>query len=747
MSGEWIYQDTQFQVNMPGLFSATAKQTTGDKTKFDLTDIVPENKTYPVKEEGSTLSVTPLTWPDGTVFALQMGLYLEFDNLMFPYLSYDFSPVFISTADGSGYYEDAFTHMAENQFEGFGDYQIQIMLMPPTTPTPTPTTPPPPLEVPDWLKNEQTIHLMDINLFSAPLTKSGDKLDFKYSFSEAHVVKNISLFILDGSSKDALKAKLLIEYKSQHEGETPSDGDILTLRALPDGRFKGMYDDSPIYLMPNYPLVSVVAGEKGSNGTKIGTLKETRFWALTDIAADWEGNIYATDGGNTQIFKVDFNHDNVTTVAGQQQTRGDQDGAADKALFNVPVSITLDADNLYVGDCYNEKIRRVEGFNTASPKVSTLAANSLDPLLLGLAIDKQTNNLYAGSRRHVYKLNLSDGTPTLWVSQTNESNPKILLEDDFTDVVADSHGNVYISARSGYIYKIDVAQDKQVDKVQLPTQAGEAVSLVMDGNDNIYVLTPQGDLHKLEAKNNLTYSGVVVPAGQLDVVQSGHKPTGHVEFAGMAIDRENNIYVSAYEAIYKVVLVPEIQDYADQIAHNIVPDKAPPEIPTPPDVPPPSPQDQIGSRLTADERDKVLAAHNQARDAEKAGIPPLQWDLGLAKKAQEWADYLAKNDLFEHRSLEDRKRSGTYMGENLYMNSAPIGDVTEPVTLWANEKTWYKYATIECKAPPDQACGHYTQVVWRNTTHVGCARATSKHGDYWVCNYSPGGNYKDQKPF
>jgi len=51
-------------------------------------------------------------------------------------------------------------------------------------------------------------------------------------------------------------------------------------------------------------------------------------------------------------------------------------------------------------------------------------------------------------------------------------------------------------------------------------------------------------------------------------------------------------------------------------------------------------------------------------------------------------------------------------------------------------------------------CGHYTQVVWAKTRHVGCAiqdcsplTGAFSQGTYLVCNYGPAGNYVGQKPF
>ena len=38
--------------------------------------------------------------------------------------------------------------------------------------------------------------------------------------------------------------------------------------------------------------------------------------------------------------------------------------------------------------------------------------------------------------------------------------------------------------------------------------------------------------------------------------------------------------------------------------------------------------------------------------------------------------------------------------------------------------------------------GHYTQVIWRATSEVGCAEATSADEDILVCRYTEAGNIK-----
>ncbi|GJR48205.1 ribonuclease H-like domain-containing protein [Tanacetum coccineum] len=45
---------------------------------------------------------------------------------------------------------------------------------------------------------------------------------------------------------------------------------------------------------------------------------------------------------------------------------------------------------------------------------------------------------------------------------------------------------------------------------------------------------------------------------------------------------------------------------------------------------------------------------------------------------------------------------------------------TAAVNLWVAEKTYYNYTTSTCAT--GKVCGHYTQVVWRKSTELGCAR-------------------------
>lgn len=134
---------------------------------------------------------------------------------------------------------------------------------------------------------------------------------------------------------------------------------------------------------------------------------------------------------------------------------------------------------------------------------------------------------------------------------------------------------------------------------------------------------------------------------------------------------------------------------------------------------------------------EMVAAHNKWRSM--VGVAGLTYSTSLAASAQAWADQLkTKGNCMQH--------SGTPgVGENLYWGTwTPTS--ADVVDMWASEKAYYDYATNSCAS--GQICGHYTQVVWRNTTSVGCGvAACTSGGEVWVCQYSPAGNYMGQKPY
>lgn len=124
-------------------------------------------------------------------------------------------------------------------------------------------------------------------------------------------------------------------------------------------------------------------------------------------------------------------------------------------------------------------------------------------------------------------------------------------------------------------------------------------------------------------------------------------------------------------------------------------------------------------------------AHNRARARHCAR--PLSWSSRLAQVAQRWANALRDRGCqFGH--------SGGSFGENLAAGTSGTLDPESVVKMWYDEVGQYRF--------PDggfsMQTGHFTQLVWRGTTEVGCGRSQCKGMDIFVCEYNPPGNWEGQ---
>ncbi|XP_054934338.1 Golgi-associated plant pathogenesis-related protein 1-like [Dermacentor andersoni] len=125
--------------------------------------------------------------------------------------------------------------------------------------------------------------------------------------------------------------------------------------------------------------------------------------------------------------------------------------------------------------------------------------------------------------------------------------------------------------------------------------------------------------------------------------------------------------------------------------------------------------------------------HNYYRSLH--GVPALQLDAKLSAMAKTWAITLAKEDRFEHSP-------DTECGENVYVkwSSNPKHQITgrEAVESWYSEISEYRWDGTD---PDIDAVGHFTQVIWKETTRMGCAQARGPTNKILVvANYSPPGN-------
>jgi len=180
----------------------------------------------------------------------------------------------------------------------------------------------------------------------------------------------------------------------------------------------------------------------------------------------------------------------------------------------------------------------------------------------------------------------------------------------------------------------------------------------------------------------------------------------------------------------------------------------------------------IGSKCLADPQFKkgfndvgrqlILDMHNELRSrvakGEEAGQPKasdmraLVWNNELEAVAQRWADQCT----FGHDSNR-AMLDGTSVGQNAYMSmSSQVSTSEEMMRTMDNAVTaWYNEVTNPGFDPADiqpfkfgYGTGHYTQVVWAETSQVGCGWAYYSEGGWQrslvVCNYAKAGNYIGQ---
>lgn len=128
--------------------------------------------------------------------------------------------------------------------------------------------------------------------------------------------------------------------------------------------------------------------------------------------------------------------------------------------------------------------------------------------------------------------------------------------------------------------------------------------------------------------------------------------------------------------------------------------------------------------LTDAEAKELVDGHNRERKV--LGLKEMVWDCTLANFAQDWAN----QNIFGH--------SNTAYGENMFVSSESTATVGSVIDRWLAERANWNNTAGTCAA--GKVCTHYTQMVWRTTTKIGCGvnrNATGKWKAVLVCNYDP----------
>ncbi|WP_265530113.1 CAP domain-containing protein [Sphingomicrobium marinum] len=162
-------------------------------------------------------------------------------------------------------------------------------------------------------------------------------------------------------------------------------------------------------------------------------------------------------------------------------------------------------------------------------------------------------------------------------------------------------------------------------------------------------------------------------------------------------------------------------------------------VPPPSSGYPPSHRERVsgGEVQRGDFRQVMLSAHNDARS--RYGSAPLVWDRDLEASAHAYAREMARTGVFRHDPSRERRR---VQGENIWMGTRGAFSYQAMIGSMIDERRYFRRGVFPDNSTTGrwQDVGHYTQIIWPQTTRVGCAIASNSGHDYLVCRYSPPGN-------
>ena len=302
------------------------------------------------------------------------------------------------------------------------------------------------------------------------------------------------------------------------------------------------------------PDVSTLAGVAGGPpGSADGTGSAAQFNGLLGIAVDGSGTVYVSDLNNHTIRAI-TPAGVVTTLAGTTQAFGPNDGTGIGAQFYRPVGLAVDgAGNLYVGDSYNQAIRKI----APGGVVTTLAGTPPYGLTDGTGSAARFNVPYSAALDAAGNLYIADTfnhairkmTPT-GVVTTLAGTPGVQGSADgvgsaarFTNpqgVGVDGSGNVYVAdTGNDTVRKITpdgtvttlaghVGSQGTIDGTGDAARFSLLFSVAADGAGNVYV----GDGVNIR---KITSLGVVTTFA-----------TGFNSPRGLAVDGSGNIYIGDF---------------------------------------------------------------------------------------------------------------------------------------------------------------------------------------------------------
>jgi serine/threonine-protein kinase len=269
------------------------------------------------------------------------------------------------------------------------------------------------------------------------------------------------------------------------------------------------YENHKIRKITSTGVVTTFAGS-GANGSVDATGTLASFAYPSAVAVDVSGNVYVADAGNNKIRKI-TPAGVVTTLAGS--------GIADSvnatgtlASFDTPSGIAVDASgNVYVGDTWNDKIRKITPTGVVTNFAGSGTAGSVNA----------TGTLASFNRPNSVAI---DGSGNVYVAdQTNNKIRKIT-----------SAGVVTTLAGSG--------TQGSVDATGALASFYSPIGVAVDASGNVYVAdTWNNEIRKITSAGVVTTFAGSGTSGSVDATGTLASFASPV---GVAVDGSGNVYVA-----------------------------------------------------------------------------------------------------------------------------------------------------------------------------------------------------------
>jgi uncharacterized protein (TIGR03437 family) len=253
------------------------------------------------------------------------------------------------------------------------------------------------------------------------------------------------------------------------------------------------------------------AGLFGDGGNPL----DAAIHAPRAIAFDAHGNLYIADTLDHRVRKIDAHTNTIDTVVGSGQGFGGDGGAAVSARLNLPTALTVDsADNLYIADQGNNRIRKVSadgtiqtvaGTDTAFTGDGGPAVSALVSSPRGVAVDRSGN---------------------LYISEPGENRIRKVTPDGGIATIA-GNGNCCYSNDGGPATNATLNQPWG-----LALDSTGDVLVADSGNSAIRLLqpAPTGAAQGAVVNGGSFQSGAIAPGEIVSITGSGLGPPQGVQF-------------------------------------------------------------------------------------------------------------------------------------------------------------------------------------------------------------------------